>query len=303
MSEGRAVNWWVRAQVGALTLLLVTMAAYRFWKTSSAGTLDAGLILLILLIVILMLSEAFDSFSLGKVLSFSREVEKKEKEVAKLEEQNVKLFSQLISLTAQQNQAQSNTNVYGDYLAIPSVQKATPEEVEGQKVAEEELALDDTAATPEPSPPRISFRKMDKIGLQKYLQLKGFSIDEVVKDAKIVSDFRDLDSISNSSLLFDAYVRTPGREIFVELRPTSFGGPMTRDRVYVMLSKIDHYRRKKNSEAHLDLVIITTPSRPPRAVSEERILNEFQPALATGLLQIVRIELSAEEEAAAMADD
>jgi len=34
-------------------------------------------------------------------------------------------------------------------------------------------------------------------------------------------------------------------------------------------------------------------------VSEERLLNEFQPALASGLLQIIRIELTADEEAAA----
>lgn len=251
MSEARAVNWWVRAQVGALTLLLVMMAGYRFMFTASAGKLDGGLLLVILLVIVLMLSEAFDSFSVGKILSFSREIQKKEKEVAKLEDQNANLLAQLITISTQQNQAQSNTNVYGDYHARPFVEKATPEEVEGRKEAEEATAVEETVDAPEPSArPPISIQKIERIGLEKYLQLKAFSLYEVVKEAKLVSDFRDLDSISNSSMYFDAYVRTPGNETFVEVRLSSLGGAFLRDRVYVMLSKIDHYRRKKNSDAN-----------------------------------------------------
>lgn len=309
MAEQRPVNWWVRTQVGALTLLLVGMAAYRFWLTEPQGTLDSWLILLVLLIIVLMLSEAFDSFSVGKLLSFSREVQKKEQEVAKLEERNAQLLAQLITVSAQQSQSQSHTSVFGDYHAAPRVEKASPEEVQKRvedEASEEAIEAAEEAPEPAPAPRRIlSGLKMEELGLEHYLQLKGYAHDWVLREAKLVSDFRDLDTISNTAMLFDAFVRAPGKDIFVEVRRARFASQSLRDRVYMMLSKIDHYRRKKNVDAHLDLVLVGSPTAAMRPRDEERLLDEFQPALATGLLQIVRIELTAEEEetAARYVDD
>lgn len=304
MADQRPVNWWVRVQVAGLTLLLVGMAAYRFFFTEPQGRLDAGIILLVLLVIVLMLSEAFDSFSVGKLLSFSREVQKKEKEVAKLEERNAQLMAQLVNVTAQQSQSQSHTSVFGDYHATPRVEKATPEDVQKLEEAQatEDAVVDvveeaAAAAEPAPAPRRVlSSVKVDEFGLQRYLESKGYNRDWVLTQAKLVSDFRDLDSISNSPMVFDAFVRAPGTDIFVEVRRGRFVSTSFRDRLYAMLSKIDHYRRKKNVDAHLDLVVVESPSEGLKPQNEERLLNEFQPALASGLLRFTRIQLTAEEE-------
>ena len=300
----RTVNWWVRVQVLLVTLLLIGMAAYRFFLTQPVGRLDSGLIALILFVIVLILSEAFDSFSVGKLLSFSRVVKEKEKEVAKLEERNAQLLAQLVTVTTHQSQSQSHTSVFGDYNATPRVEKASPEDVQSLEEAQatEEArngALEqvDDEADPAPTARRmLNSAKIDQIGLRKYLELKQYDSNSVLEQAKLISDFRDLDSISNSPMVFDAFVRTMGTDIFVEVRRGRFVGPPFRDRLYAMLSKIDHYRRKKNVDAHLELVVVEAPSDEPRPEYEFRLMNEFQPALASGLLRLTRLPLTPAEE-------
>lgn len=98
-----------------------------------------------------------------------------------------------------------------------------------------------------------------------------------------------------SSLAGHAYTRAPGREVFIEVRP-NFGSPTFRDRLYLMLSKIEHYRGRSNIEARLDLVVLRLPSRPAPSY-QARLIEDFQPAIASGLLPIAEITLSEAEEA------
>lgn len=107
----RRGTWWVRGPVLALAALIVAMVSYRFWKVSPVAQIDAGLLALLAFAVVLILSEAFDTFSIGKLLSISREVQKKEREVEKLEEQKASLLSQLVTISANQWQRQSSTTV------------------------------------------------------------------------------------------------------------------------------------------------------------------------------------------------
>lgn len=75
---------------------------------------------------------------------------------------------------------------------------------------------------------------------------------------------------------------------------------MFRDRLYVMLSKINHYRNAKRVEAQLDLVLMKVPGEESRstAISSDRVLGIFEPAIASGLLKVVSIEFTEEEAAA-----
>ena len=172
MNEQRTSNWWVRSQILVLTLLLVAMVGYRFVKSNPPLQIDAGLLIVLALIVVLVLSEAFDSFSVGKLISISRKVDEKEKEVAKLEDQNAKLLSQLINISSHQAQSQSHTNVYGDYHAAPSVQKATDEEVEENRSQE---AATEVPEAQQPEPPRVSQRRIEEFAFQRYIASRGFA--------------------------------------------------------------------------------------------------------------------------------
>lgn len=109
------------------------------------------------------------------------------------------------------------------------------------------------------------------------------------------------DPISTTPIIFDAYFKDQSDETFVEFK--SMNVSLTyRDRLYVMLSKIHHYRATSRTNAQLDLVIVKIPGEPERFGGFDRILREFAPATASSLLNVHTVELT-EEEAATCRED
>lgn len=298
-SEAQKVNWWVRAQVLVLIVLLVVMAGYRFAWVAPVGNIDAGLLTVAALAVILILSESFDNFSIGKWISISREVKKKEKEVEKLEAQNSSLISQMISLSNHQAQSQSSTNVYGDYHAAGRVEQATAEEVQESQRREAALEGDQANASPataEPPtrPPALNIRAVENFAIDRYCLQKAIEVSSVIRDAKLIIDFRGVDGISNTNPIFDGYIRSPGSEVFLEIRP-NFASSAFRDRLYMMLSKIDHYRNRSGTDTRLDLIVLRLPSRPAPQY-EIRLLEEFRPAISSNRLTVTEFVVTEQQE-------
>jgi len=290
----KRTNWFVRILISAFCLLLVGMVLYRFLCVEPRGDITGGIVTLLCLLLVLVLSESFDSFSVGKLVSISREVKKKEKEVEKLEKQNAHLLSQVISISNTQSQNQSHTNVYGDYHATPTVQKASPTDVQ------EKQSSDAASAATQNETPRATtnWRRAEEIALGKYLQQRSLHPSNAIIEAKLVSQFQGIDPISSMQPVFDAYIKETDHETFVEMRPATYTSMAFRDRLYVMLSKINHYRTAKRVEAHLDLVLMKVPGEEARIPNSlNRLLESFEPAIASGLLKINEIELTVEEAA------
>ncbi len=80
----RKVNWFVRTLIIAFCVLLVSMIIYNFFWVEPKGEIQSGIVTLLLILLVLILSETFDQFSIGKLVSISREVKKKEEEVKKI---------------------------------------------------------------------------------------------------------------------------------------------------------------------------------------------------------------------------
>lgn len=110
-------NYFVRTLIVILSIGIAFLIFYNFFKSEPKGEIGTGLIILISFLLVLVLAESFDNFSIGKLISLSRKVEIKEKENIKLERKNTELINQLISVTNNQNQSQSHTSIYGDYYA------------------------------------------------------------------------------------------------------------------------------------------------------------------------------------------
>jgi hypothetical protein len=111
--------------------------------------------------LILVLAESFDSFSIGKLISISRESKKKEKQVQGLEKKNSELINQIISIQNIQSQTQQHTSVYGDFNVGQK-----PEQVSGQE-----------------SEPEV-----DKKSVEKLLSVVGDSIVISELETKIIDD-------------------------------------------------------------------------------------------------------------------
>lgn len=88
----------MRTLIVFLCLFLVGLIGYRFFFFTPLGDLSPGVLVVLSLIVVLVLSESFDSFSIAKLLSLSREVEKKKTEVAEVKRENLELRGQIITI-------------------------------------------------------------------------------------------------------------------------------------------------------------------------------------------------------------
>jgi len=113
-SEEKEASTFVRVLISIFCFLLAAMVLFNYVGVEPKGEINNGIIFLLL---VLVLAESFDNFSLGKLVSISREAKKKEVEVQNLEKKNTAPLSQLISITSNNTQNQSHTNVYGDFHA------------------------------------------------------------------------------------------------------------------------------------------------------------------------------------------
>jgi hypothetical protein len=59
-----------------------------------------------------------------------------------------------------------------------------------------------------------------------------------------------------------------------------------------MLSKINHYRQAKKTDAYLELVLMKLPDGETARYPTSRLLESFAPAISSGLLRVMEIEFS-----------
>jgi hypothetical protein len=293
-------SWFVRVLLVLFCILLGGMVTYRYIWIAPRAEINAGIITLLCMLLVLVLAESFDSFSLGELITITRKVEAKEKEVAKLQEKNEKLISQLFAMSNSLSQTQTHMTISGDYYASQKVEQASPEEVkEAAETGAKDATTSDAPQSPtaRPTQARIIPEKLNKIAIAKLMEKRSLQ-GQLIEDAKFASQFQGQDPISDRQVIFDGYLAGSGAESFIEVRAhTGFGvGLIFPDRLYVMLSKINYYKMAKRTDVRLELALVNFPDE-ERGRNSSRMLANFQPAIASGLLRITEIDLNPEEAA------
>lgn len=294
--EKKETNWFSRVGIILIAVLIISMIIYKFFFNVPIAEISTGIIILLAFSILLALSESFDNFSIGKIISLSRKIqekenviEKKDTELKQVETEKRELLSQIISLSNNFSQRQSNTNIYGatpETIKQFTVQKAEEPEVDNLKDKEQE---EENLSAPERK--RIDFRKVEEIALQYFIRDNNIDVSKMFKDVKLQA-FEGIDPISDTSPIYDAYINEIDKEIFVEIRPTPIMSSFFTDKIYVMLSKIHHYRQFKKTNCSLHLIMVEIPEE-QRDNSRflNRILELYRPALSSGLLKISTIKL------------
>ena len=282
-------NWFVRLLIVAFCGFLGTLVVYRYFFIDPKGEISGGLLVLLAFILVLILSELFDNFSLGKLVTMSRAIKEKEAQTSELKKENTELRGQLITISTSVSQRQTSTNIFGlpdGMVELLTVKKAPADEVEAKQNEE---------ASPPTAAPTVYERQFDrakaeKFAIQKFIETNNLQAFNLILDAKLSTQFSGIDPITDVTPIFDAYINANDAEIFVEARPTQYATLSFRDRLYVMLNKANVY---------LALVLVNLPepsqSRPP-SFYLDRLQREFEPAITSGLLRIQVIEPSPEEQ-------
>jgi hypothetical protein len=171
---------------------------------------------------------------------------------------------------------------------------------EPEKLQKQEETEQETTTTTPPTQETITRRfvspsRYEEIALPKFLATEGLSQLPIISDAKFTNQFQQIDPVSEFSPIFDGYIKTIDTEIFIELRIKNRSIIMLRERLYLMLSKINYYRTIKRVNAYLFLVLIIRPEDDQNEAILDRIKKEFEPAISNGLLRIREVEITEEE--------
>ncbi|MCC6550160.1 MAG: hypothetical protein IT279_08840, partial [Ignavibacteriaceae bacterium] len=186
----------------------------------------------------------------------------------------------------------NTTYLLTDELAkMLTVKKAEePEKEQKKEEAEEDEETTQTARK------YVSFSRLEEIALSNFLKTEGLHQLPLIRDAKFFIHFHQIDPISEYSPIFDGYIKTLDTEIFIEMKPIGRINPSyIRDRVYLMLSKINYYRTIKKINAYLFLVFVAKPDDEKNKSMIERIYKEFEPAISNGLLEVRTVNISQQE--------
>lgn len=296
-------SWVTRLLTVAFLLFLGFLVTESFYKASPVYAITAGILVILALMAILVLSEAFNTFSLGKLLTLSREVSKSTQEKQELKTDNTELRKALVQLAVNVHQSQVNAtiNTSGvDLLHALGVVKAEKKEEDIEQETKQPATSSEVASPIERESGIQSFRikqMAESLALDKYITANSIQKIDVERDIQFSSSFENLDPIMERRITFDGYMKSASKEYFFEVRSSRGMSPMFWDRLYVMLSKILFYREAKKVPTELILIITKLPEPEPESGPRyfERFIQAFQPAIAGGLLRVEQIEITAEE--------
>ncbi|WP_341905386.1 hypothetical protein [Fluviicola taffensis] len=318
-NQNKKSNIFVRILTVILGILIISLIISRFFFFEPKGIISNGIIILLGLLMILFLSEIFDSFSLGQFLSLNRTLKEKKEKIADLKESNDRLLNLIIS-NNNLSQHSSMTHVTGispeefakTIISVIKADKETAdkEETRKEKIAEiiieeeeEEQGGNKKGHTRVPKR-RVSLSKLREISLAKFIDNKDLKRYNFFEDAQILLAQKDIDPISTFNPVFDGYVESENFEMFIEIRPRNAPLIIFRERLYVMLSKLYYYRINKKTNVYLNLILVELPEdkseenqdRKRRYSNyETKLLQEFEPAIRMGLLKIEYLQLSENE--------
>ena len=297
-----------------LCLVMLSIACSSFIYGNPPYTISDGMIYIFLVIVVLLISESFETFSIGNFITLKREVKAKTNEVTKLETENRELRNQILSVVSTSlNNKNNNTAVFGFDTSLAQmfrVEPATKQESESKDIIEDEIVDSQEVINKREQQTHINrsklMRETEALALTKFIEGIDIKSCSFQKEVKFSEQFIGIDPIMERNIVFDAYVKRPLDEVFLEVRYNSSNIHMD-FRLYYMISKIYHYSKANKTQAKMILIIPKLPqtcheelfggsmmNRNPEKILE-RLYENYSPAIKSGLLEITEINITEDE--------
>lgn len=322
--EEKKTNWFSRVLVVLLVLFVGFLVVASSWPCPWKLTLTGESVILVALLAVLALSEVFDHFRIGSLLTLQREKRAKEEQLQEVAADNRQLREQLTTIVSN-SVANNNTAFFGwptqeQMASLFGTRPAGKDEVD--KKEKEEHSSDESSA--ESSAPvtgsaseshsrtqtEVMDRYMDRrrmrprieaLCMDRYCELIHVSKYSISRATKFSDAFVDIDPIMEKNIIFDAYYPSPQGEQFIEVITSSSVGNMYS--LYHALSKIYYYRNATRQQAKLVVLAVqmresSDSNRSSCTISSvtERQLADLQktfaPAIRNQLLEIIPIEIT-----------
>jgi len=279
-----------------LMLLIIFLITVSFFKSSNSFALTSGIVFCLGILVVLCLSDTFDNFSIGKIISMSRNLKEVTKENERLKNENFNLINQMINIKNSNNQNVS-INLEGSRNINDIKTEIEASEVNNNENKEEQVTIERTER-------RSRFEYMrcaDIIAIKKVMEDLPEAADKKY-EVKVTNNFSFEDDIMIKDIRFDAFSHYGKNDIFYEAKHLM---PMLSYvfQLYYMLNLVKKYGEVNNSISKLILTIPIFDDKLKEIMhDQDRVVrrislleNTFAPAIKNGLLEIRKIELTKEE--------
>ena len=294
-----------------LFLIMMTMVIVSFVIGEPKYQISETYIYIFLIIAVLLIFDSVESLSVGNLVSLNKKVKEKEQEITKLSTENQQLRNQFLSVMKTTfNSKNSNQFFVGVNPSDYVVEKA-----EEKDIKDDAEIIDNDVSKPSEEQNNSHMNHVNRMRFNRLLSeklLERFcvqnNIDEenVLKEIKIKSFGNYPDPIIERDMVYDAYIKRPLDEIFIEVLSSSGMSASADFRLYFMISRVYHYSQANQTKAKMILIvpkyseeyILTRPERfrynnPQRM--NNRIAELYAPAVKNNLLDIVEIGFNEEE--------
>ncbi len=292
--------------VALLSIIMLGMAIGSFFLGEPKYQITEGAIVVFALIAVLLVFDTVESLSVGNVLSLNKKIKEKDKEVERLNGENVQLRNQFFSMISNSFNSKASSQIIIDASKGFMIQQAEQNDIDKEReAAQEEHKEIPSATTTRYNRVKIT-HSMEQLLLAKFIEDNDVPKEQIQKDVKIASISAGIDPIIEKDIIFDAYLRRPIDEIFIEVSLINNPHSVMDYRLYFMISKIYHYARANQVKAKMILLvpiyskeyIDTKPEwlrwGGPSAMLD-RLKTIYAPAILNGLLDVVGIKVSLED--------
>lgn len=274
----KKLSWWQVLLLILTALLIVGLILVNFLCSENRFVITGSIVTLICLLIVIVLSNSFDSFSIVGIFNLRREVKENREKIDKLE----KLMFQSVNNNQQAQQSSHNTTYVFGGQGVQRMDSADKEEERQQQEEEEKR---ENSRTPRQ---RLNREIFDELLLKKYRE-KHQPAGNILYDMKI----SDKDFISDRPVMFKAYIKDDDKELFIDTFQAGVLSFFYHDRIYVKIGKILNYRSVKNTNAKMVCLVGKLDSEEKAA--DSKLESYFLPAISNNLLDIVPISYTQAE--------
>lgn len=281
-------SWWQIAALIFTALLIVGLIVVNFAFSENRFVITSSIVFLTCLLVIVVLSKSFDSFSLG-FFSLRREVKENKEKIDKLENY---VFQSINNNQQMKNRSDNKMTV--NFPSSLNVKDMEKDEKEKEEKLQQEEQQEENIRRKTISNRRVDREKFAELLLNTYIKQNSLSDAVVRKDVKITDKILDTDFISNRPIAFKAYLQNADKELFIDtFQSSAISFLLSYDRIYVKVSKVLNYRSVQNTNAKMVCLIGKPDFEEENRYS--KLETYFSPAINNKLLDIVYIPYSKED--------
>lgn len=309
ISDEKGKGLTKKISISIIYIIMMIFMLVSFFIGDKQFSISTGIIYTLVLMMVLVFYDSVESFSLGNLVTLKKEIKKKNDEVKQLSKDNSELRSQILSVVTASISNQNKIVLgFGDsWLKNAKLESASQDEkyeeetnIDNQQTNDgDNYSKNDTFHGWE----RSKFaRAIDEKSVKKYAESLKLNEFELYNKVKFADEISDKDPIMEPSIVFDAYLKRPLEELFINVI-SSMPNINIFYRIYYMISIVVQYAQANNISAK---VILLVPIFPDVTLSKmyphrnqireiERLKNKFKPAVKNGFLEIMEINFSEEE--------